>query len=171
MESKKAFKSIKDKLTALMGEAVALCKELDEKDKPQMQLTNELIGVAYKSLLISEGILFPAAKVVKKPPAIKYGEYGWVKLTEAQHENLEKQYGKELLARAITYIDESAQKTSNKNGWKDWSLVIHKCIREDWGKVVSHPQQPQQTEQNNTVANIPQEGSVDRALLEQFMNS
>lgn len=149
----------------MKSEAERLCGELDEKAKPSMQMVNEQIAAAYRSLLISEGILFPASKIAKKPPMQKYGEYGWVKLTEAQNAALEKQYGKALLERAITYIDESAQKTSNKNGWKDWCLIIHKAIREDWGKVVSQPQKyaPKKPSEPSVY------GGVDDKLVEQFM--
>ena len=43
-------------------------------------------------------------------------------------------YGEAEVARAIRYVDESAQTTGNKNKWKDWNLVVRKCIREGWGK-------------------------------------
>ena len=33
----------------------------------------------------------------------------------------------------MAYVDESAQKTGNKNGWKDWALVVHTCHRDRWG--------------------------------------
>jgi len=69
----------------------------------------------------------------KKEPAHKRGEYGWVKLTDAQYEKLLKDLGQEELDRCIRYVDESAQKTHNKNGWTDWNLVIRNCSRDRWG--------------------------------------
>lgn len=63
----------------------------------------------------------------------KYGQYGWVKLTDKEHEKLLKDLGQAELERCITYIDESAQGNGNKNGWKDWNLVIRRCHREKWG--------------------------------------
>lgn len=63
-----------------------------------------------------------------------HGEYGWVKLTDAQYEKLLQEMGPAELDRCITYIDEAAQKTGNKNKWKDWNLVVRKCYREGWGK-------------------------------------
>lgn len=63
----------------------------------------------------------------------KYGEYGWVKLTDKQHEKLLADLGEEELKRCITYVDEAAQSTSNKNKWKDWNLVIRRCHRDGWG--------------------------------------
>ena len=63
----------------------------------------------------------------------KYGEYGWVKLTDKQYEKLLADLGEEELKRCITYVDEAAQSTSNKNKWKDWNLVIRRCHRDGWG--------------------------------------
>ena len=63
----------------------------------------------------------------------KYGQYGWVKLTDKEHEKLLKDLGQTELERCITYIDESAQGNGNKNKWKDWNLVIRRCHRERWG--------------------------------------
>lgn len=77
--------------------------------------------------------LKPASKP-KKPPRKKYGEYGWVLLTDDQHERLVNDLGAEELQRCIQYVDESAQSSGNKNRWKDWNLVIRRCSREGWGR-------------------------------------
>lgn len=69
----------------------------------------------------------------KAPPKKKYGQYGWVRLTDDQHASLEKKLGTAELERCIAYVDESAQATGNKNGWKDWNLVIQRCSRDHWG--------------------------------------
>lgn len=69
-----------------------------------------------------------------EPAAHKRGEYGWVRLTDEQFQRLVSEYGLHETARAIAYVDESAQGTGNKNHWKDWNLVVRKCIREGWGK-------------------------------------
>lgn len=66
-----------------------------------------------------------------------YGEYGWVKLSEEEHTRLINEYGEAEVQRAITYIDEYAQSTGNKNKYKDWNLVVRKCIRGGWGKQQS----------------------------------
>lgn len=63
----------------------------------------------------------------------KYGEYGWVRLSDSEHEKLLADLGETELERCITYVDESAQSTGNKNKWKDWNLVIRKCSRQQWG--------------------------------------
>lgn len=63
----------------------------------------------------------------------KRGQYGWVRLSDEEMERLTRDLGKEELARCITYVDESAQTTGNKNKWKDWNLVIRKCSKGRWG--------------------------------------
>lgn len=69
----------------------------------------------------------------KKPTASKYGEYGWVQLTDEQYKKLVEDIGEDNAKRCIAYVDESAQGTGNKNKWKDWNLVVRKCHREGWG--------------------------------------
>lgn len=69
----------------------------------------------------------------QKPERHKYGQYGWVKLTEEEHNRLLRDLGTVELDRCIAYVDESAQATGNKNKWKDWNLIIRKCHRDQWG--------------------------------------
>ena len=71
-----------------------------------------------------------------KPPAPtrkKYGQYGWVKLTDSDYNRLLNDFGATEVKRCIAYIDESAQATGNKNKWRDWNLVIRRCHRDGWG--------------------------------------
>lgn len=68
------------------------------------------------------------------PPTHAHGDYGWVKLTEAQYAQLLRELGEQELLRCIRYVDESAQQTGNKNKWRDWNLVLRKCSREGWGR-------------------------------------
>lgn len=71
-----------------------------------------------------------------KPPTParrKYGQYGWVKLTEDEYNRLLSDLGQAELDRCIQYIDESAQGNGNKNKWRDWNLVLRRCAREKWG--------------------------------------
>lgn len=63
----------------------------------------------------------------------KHGVYGWVLLTEAEHEKLISDLGQAEFDRCITVVDESAQSSGNKNKWKDWNLVLRKCSRDKWG--------------------------------------
>ena len=63
----------------------------------------------------------------------KYGEYGWVRLTDGEYGRLLNELGDLELDRCIQYVDESAQSNGNKNKWKDWNLVVRKCHREQWG--------------------------------------
>lgn len=76
------------------------------------------------------------------PARRKYGQYGWVKLTEDEYNRLLSDLGQAELDRCIQYIDESAQGNGNKNRWKDWNLVLRRCHREGWGG------RPQQDDKN-----------------------
>lgn len=71
--------------------------------------------------------------ILEKVEKIKFGEYGWVKLKPEDYNRLISDYGESEVKRAIRYIDESAQSSGNKNKWKDWNLVVRRCIREGWG--------------------------------------
>lgn len=68
-----------------------------------------------------------------RTPAQSYGAYGWVKLTPEEHARLVADLGEAETERCIAYVDESAQSNSNKNGWKDWNLVVRRCHRGNWG--------------------------------------
>ena len=70
----------------------------------------------------------------------KYGEYGWVRLTDTEHSRLLADLGLTELQRCIRYVDESAQSTGNKNKWKDWNLVLRRCSRQQWGVYKSDKQ-------------------------------
>ena len=68
-----------------------------------------------------------------KPTRHKYGEFGWVKLTDEEYQRLLRDLGDAELRRCITYVDESAQSSKNKNKWSDWNLVVRRCHRDGWG--------------------------------------
>ena len=61
-----------------------------------------------------------------------YGEYGWVRLSKEDYTELERYMGTDALKRCITYIDESAQSTGNRNNWMDWRLVLRRCYQKRW---------------------------------------
>ena len=61
-----------------------------------------------------------------------FGEFGWVKLTRAQYQKLMERLGPEELNRCITYVDEAAQSTGNRNRWKDWYLLVRRCHESRW---------------------------------------
>lgn len=75
----------------------------------------------------------PAPPEPPKEVKHKYGENGWVKLTDAQYNKLLKDLGQAELDRCIAYVDESAQGNHNKNKWSDWNIIVRKCHREGWG--------------------------------------
>lgn len=68
-----------------------------------------------------------------KPTRHKYGEFGWVKLTDEEYQRLLRDLGDAELRRCITYVDESAQSSKNKNKWSDWNLVVRRCHRDGRG--------------------------------------
>ena len=61
-----------------------------------------------------------------------YGEHGRVKLSQEEHDRLVRDYGQAETERCIAYVDEIAQSTNNKPGWKDWNLVVRRCHRDGW---------------------------------------
>ena len=48
-------------------------------------------------------------------------------------------HGEDTIKQAITYVDESAQSTGNKNRWKDWNLVLRKMYHQWLGRVLRQP--------------------------------
>ncbi len=83
-------------------------------------------------------LLLAQAPLTRKKAARRgYGEFGWVKLTEGEYAKLCAELGEQEVSRCIRYIDESAQSSQNKNGWKDWNLMVRRCSREGWGKRAS----------------------------------
>lgn len=102
------------------------------KHKPNKTKPNEII----ESVSTDAPTPTPDPAVVsnhKTKTRHKYGEYGWVQLTDEEYERLLDQYGQQTVDYYIRYIDESAQQTGNKNKWKDWNLTIRKAIRDQWG--------------------------------------
>lgn len=88
-----------------------------------------------------------------KPPTSaqrKYGEYGWVRLTDDEYSRLLSDLGQAELDRCIGYIDESAQSTRNKNRWKDWNLVLRRCHREGWGSKFTEQPPPSKPKRYRT---------------------
>lgn len=75
----------------------------------------------------------PEAATLPKPARKKFGQYGWVKLSDEEYGRLLDDLGQAELERCITYIDEAAQSSGNKNKWRDWNLVVRRCHRDGWG--------------------------------------
>ena len=107
----------------------------------------------------------PTEPKPSKSSKYKYGEYGWVQLTEEQYSKLLQDMGQAELDRCISYIDESAQSSGNKNRWKDWNLVIRRCHREGWGmrgKSYAQAQPSESTSYDLT--------DIESKVLEGFLN-
>lgn len=80
-------------------------------------------------------------KPAKKKAAEKKlprSQYGWVKLTDTEYKRLCDDLGDEA-EKWISLVDEMAQGTGNKNGWKDWNLVVRRAARERWGERSAAP--------------------------------
>lgn len=97
-------------------------------------------GVGENKPPVSDGHILPPKEFGAAAPTPtgtvirhKYGEYGWVRLSDDEYNRLLNELGEAELTRCITYVDESAQSNGNKNKWKDWNLVIRKCARDRWG--------------------------------------
>lgn len=67
------------------------------------------------------------------PPKKARAPYGWVKLTDAEYERLCRDLGEAEATYWIRLVDEMAQSTYNKNGWKDWNLIVRRAACEKWG--------------------------------------
>lgn len=61
-----------------------------------------------------------------------YGEYGWIRLSDREYQLLLELMGGDELQQCITYIDESAQSTGNRNHWLDWYAVLRRCYQRRW---------------------------------------
>ena len=110
-----------------------------KKEKPEETTDNPTEGISIsesisESISISESQEKPASKAEADLSSSKraYGEYGWVKLTDAQYFQLRKSMGDVELAQCIAYIDESAQSTGNRNRWLDWYAVVKRCYQNRW---------------------------------------
>lgn len=81
------------------------------------------ISDLYRSKIVSE---------IKESPKLRFGQYGWVQLTQDEHHQLELMMGPDVLGKCIRYIDQSAQSTGNRNKWQDWFIVLRRCYEGHW---------------------------------------
>ena len=91
------------------------------------------IEIEIESIQADEPPVPPAPDKSKSVVRNKYGQYGWVRLSDEEYQRLINDFGEAEVQRCITYVDESAQGNGNKNKWKDWNLVVRRCHREGWG--------------------------------------
>jgi hypothetical protein len=61
------------------------------------------------------------------------GPMGYVKLSGDEYIKLVADLGQDEVDRVIACVDERAKITDNKNGWKDWYIVLRRASREKWG--------------------------------------
>lgn len=87
----------------------------------------------FQNARISSGGEESSGNKTKSVHRKSYGEHGRVKLSQEEHDRLVRDYGQAEAERCIAYVDEIAQSTNNKPGWKDWNLVVRRCHRDGWG--------------------------------------
>lgn len=171
LESKKEYmrnymKEYREKQKALTSKAscktngksnVSEADREEEKEKEEKE-EKESIGLPTA----------PTAPIVpgtEGPVRHRHGANGWVLLTDEQYKKLLHDLGPAELERCITYVDESAQITKNKNGWKDWNLVVRRCHREQWGaKYPKQKASEQPVQRKKTFSEILAEKKAGGAL-------
>lgn len=99
--------------------------------KDRLELVED--SVVEESIQADKPPVPPAPDKSKSVVRNKYGQYGWVRLSDEEYHRLINDFGEAEVQRCITYVDESAQGNGNKNKWKDWNLVVRRCHREGWG--------------------------------------
>ena len=65
----------------------------------------------------------------------KYGDNQKVILTDDEYSNLVKDYGKDYVDAMIVKLDEYVAMNNNKNGYKNFNLVMRKALKEQWFKL------------------------------------
>ena len=65
-----------------------------------------------------------------------YGEYNWVKLSDAEVSELLSMYGAETTTKAVKHLDRQAAKTNNRHGWIYWKPLIQQAIENNWGGIM-----------------------------------
>ena len=64
-----------------------------------------------------------------------YGEYKRIRLKDSQYKKLCDEFGENKTKLAIQKLDEYVQSNNNKNGYKDFYLVLRKVIQQNWFKI------------------------------------
>lgn len=72
----------------------------------------------------------PTTTTTQKEVKHKYGEYNHVLLTDKQYNSLVEKYGKTIIDRYITKIDEWIQ-LKGKSQYKDFNLAIQQWLKKD----------------------------------------
>lgn len=127
-----------------------------KKQKPEETQENQTEGISItesisesKSITESESISetkkaqAASAEAEVSVSQKAYGEFGWVKLSDQEYSELKQEMGEQQLKRCITYIDESAQSTGNRNHWVDWRTVLRRCYQKRWHETSSPYAKPE----------------------------
>ena len=130
-----AYQEEKGQLSIKKNGAYTLCQADVSQLSVNCQADVSIDKIRLDKIRLEESIggAAPSPPTPEKDKKHKYGQYGWVKLTEAEYQRLISEFGERVISHYITYIDESAQSNGNKNKWKDWNLVIRRAIKGKWG--------------------------------------
>lgn len=69
----------------------------------------------------------------------KFGTYQRVLLTQNEYDKLCNDFTKDVIDKQIELLDEYVESNNNKNGYKNFNLVLRKSIREEWFKSKLKP--------------------------------
>lgn len=110
-------------------------KETQQNPEKPITITESITNTITESITDRYTRSAPSRPVGQEGVCVEkqaFGEFGWVKLKPEQYRKLVAQWGPEEVERCITYVDEAAQSTNNKNRWKDWYLILRRCHRDQW---------------------------------------
>ena len=115
----------------------------------------------------------PMRREERRKERRKHGAYGWVRLTDEEYAGLTAAHGQALADEKIACVDERAQQTGNKRGWKDWHMMVTKAIRENWGEkekeaAAPRPPAPKQNRFNNFKSSPRDYAALERLELERI---
>ena len=112
----------------------------------------ELGKDSIEEISIDENVIDMTKAKKEKSARHKHGTFQRILLTDAEYEKLCKEFGEEFIKNQIELLDEYVESNNNKNGYKNFNLVIRKSIRDGWFKQAKA--QTQQGATNNPFFNV-----------------
>jgi len=132
-----AYQEEKSQLSIKKNGAYTLCQADVSQLSVNCQADVSIDKIRLDKIRLEESIGGAAPPLPEKEPKKKYGQYGWVKLSDAEYQRLVDEFGERVASHYITYVDESAEQTGNKNKWKNWNLTVRKAISRQVGRRCS----------------------------------
>lgn len=104
-----------------------------KEEKAMLTEQNSKYELCTQSVIPNGNQMEPQVRLGKvRLGKVRLGYYGWIELTEEQHQKLVEEYGQSKIDKQIELLDEYIQSNNNKNKYKDWNLVLRKSIRDNW---------------------------------------